>query len=30
MMDVLAGVASDTMSVEDGLAQLAEVAGETW
>lgn len=30
MMDVLAGVASDTMSVEDGLAQLAEVQGETW
>ena len=30
MMDVLAGVASDTMSIEDGLAQLAEVQGETW
>ena len=30
MMDVLAGVASDMMSIEDGLAQLAEVQGETW
>ena len=30
MMDVLAGVASDMMSIEEGLEQLAEVQGETW